>query len=177
MEARDRQLDFAGEVRFPLPGSQSTTEFTKLLVETIFELKLSVERANASQVSIPLNFFKYHTNDGRSVPCITGLNNSFSLSWRSPVAGSREGFSLEATMERRAAFARLRRLREAPPGNVPGPASGLLGRRWLRLDGRRRRRRVLGPGVGGGFDGLVSRQRALDGRGVSGSMGDMGLEV
>src|SRR6185312_5263507 len=98
MEARDRQLDFAGEVRFPLPGSQSTTEFTKLLVETIFELKLSVERANASQVSIPLNFFKYHTNDGRSVPCITSLNNSFSLSWRLPVAGSREGFSLEATI-------------------------------------------------------------------------------
>jgi hypothetical protein len=98
MEARDRELDFAGEVRFPVPGNQSTTEFTKLLVETIFELKLSVQRANASGGAARLNFFKYHTNDGRSVPCITGLKNSFSLNWRLPVVGSREGFSLEATI-------------------------------------------------------------------------------
>jgi hypothetical protein len=98
MEAQDRGLAFVGEGRCPLPGSQSTTEFTKLLVETVFALRLSVERANGSQSAPPLSFFKYHTNDGRSVPCITGLKNSFSLNGRLPGAQSREGFSLEATI-------------------------------------------------------------------------------
>ena len=57
-----------------------------------------MERENASGGASPLNFFKYHTNDGRSVPCVTGLKSSLSLDGRAPVAGSRESFSLEATI-------------------------------------------------------------------------------
>jgi hypothetical protein len=98
MEMQDRELEFGGEISFPLPDIQSTLEFKKLLVETIFSLRLSVERNNASEGGLLLNFFKYHTNDGRSVPCITGLKNSFSLNWRLPAANSPEAFSLEATI-------------------------------------------------------------------------------
>jgi hypothetical protein len=98
METQDRELEFEGEVRFPLPDVQSTVEFKKLLVETIFALRLSVERENASNGDQLLNFFKYHTNDGRSVPCITGLKNSLSLNSRLPAVDSPESFLLEATI-------------------------------------------------------------------------------
>lgn len=98
MNIRNRELRLEGDQRVPLPDNQPAMEFAKLLVETIFALKLSVERTNASGRSHPLNFFRYHTNDGRSVACITGLKNSFILDGRAPVAGSREGFSLEATI-------------------------------------------------------------------------------
>jgi hypothetical protein len=98
METRDRELVVDGESRFPLHGSQSTSEFTKLLAETIFELRRTVEWESAPSGSFLLNLSIYHTVDGRSVPCITGLKNSFSLNWRLPVAGSREGCSLTATI-------------------------------------------------------------------------------
>jgi hypothetical protein len=98
METQDRQLGLAGEPRFPFPDNQSTAEFTKLLAETIFALRLSLERAGASGGSPSLSFSKYHTNDGRSVPCMSGLKNSFSLNWRLPALDSPDGFLLEATI-------------------------------------------------------------------------------
>jgi hypothetical protein len=98
MATQDLELGFAGEGRFPLPDCRSTTEFKKLLVETSCSLKLSVDRVNASKSSVFLNFSKYNTDDGRSVPCITGLENSFSLNWRLPAVDSLEGSCLEATI-------------------------------------------------------------------------------
>jgi hypothetical protein len=96
MQAQDRELGIVEESRIPLPNSPSTTEFTKLLVETIFALRLAAERSNTASSPILLSFFKYRTDDGRSVPCVTGLKNRLSLNWRLPAADSPEGFSLEA---------------------------------------------------------------------------------
>jgi hypothetical protein len=98
METRDRELTIDGGGGFSPHNRQSTSEFTKLLVETIFALRLAVDRHNGSTGSGLLKFSKYHTEDGRSVPCMSGLRNSFSLNWRLPAANSCEGFSLEATI-------------------------------------------------------------------------------
>jgi hypothetical protein len=100
METQDRELGFAGRGRFHQHNRQSRTEFKNLLVETTLSLKLSVESENESRGCFLLNFTKYHTEDGQSFPCITGLKNSLGLSWRMPAVDAPEGFALEAAIWR-----------------------------------------------------------------------------
>jgi hypothetical protein len=96
MQHRDLRLEEGGG---PLvSNSQSIAEFKNLLVRTSLSLKQSVEQSNAAEGAPRLHFSRYSTDDGRSLPCITGLENSFSLNWRLPAADSPEGLSLEATI-------------------------------------------------------------------------------
>jgi hypothetical protein len=98
MTTQDRQLKLEEGGRLHLPNCQSIAEFKNLLVETSLYLKRLVEQSNASRDLPILYFSKYNTDDGRSLPCITGLDSSFSLNWRLPAVDSLEGLFLEATI-------------------------------------------------------------------------------